>query len=165
MVPTRTSRSAVNIGATAKEHEDIPKDANFDDLEVKAISFIASCYGSKTTSSMSDVRFNIWQHKTARGKSESFKLASLPPTSAAFRLHVQRVHYEACLWISALNSDPPEMNLTDFGWKVGPANQILLPVPLPTGTLAAPQQVLNLLFLYRSMLHATVFLSKSRPGM
>lgn len=186
MVPTRTSRSAVNIGATAKEHEGIAKyllpmhtltrcetvstlygigkvkgvkalrqgnlppllgdrDANLDDLEAKAISLIASCYGSKTTSSMSDVRFNIWQHKTARGKSESFKLASLPQTSAAFRLHVQRAHYQALLWTSALNSDQPEMNPTDFGWEAGPANQILLPVPLPTGTLAAPQQVLNLL--------------------
>ena len=89
--------------------------------------------------------FSVWQHKTARGKSQSFKFASLPPSSAEFRLHVRRAHYQACLWTAALNSDPPDMNPTDFGWKVDPSNQILLPVTLPTGTLAAPQQVLNLL--------------------
>ena len=121
------------------------RDANLDDLEAKAISFIASCYGSKTTSSMSDVRFNIWQHKRARGKSQSFKLASLPPTSAAFRLHVHWAHYQACLWTSALNSDPPRINPADFGWKASTDNHILLPVPLPAGTMAAPRQVLHLL--------------------
>lgn len=186
MVPTRSARSVVNIGATAKENEPIAKHllsvhaltgcdttstlygigklkalkslrnkhvpphlgdktATIDDLERKAVSFIATCYGSEKTSSMSEVRYNIWQHKTARGKSQKFKLASLPPSSAAFRLHVQRAQYQACLWTAALDSEPPEMNAADYGWKADPSNRNLLPVTLPSGTMVAPKQVLNLL--------------------
>ena len=119
--------------------------ANFEDLEARAVSFIASCYGIYGAKSMSDVRYRVWQHKTARGKSRSCKLASLPPSSAAFRLHVQRAQYQACLWTAALGSDPPAMNPTDYGWKADPTNHVLLPITLPTGSLAAPKEVLNLL--------------------
>ena len=83
------------------------KDVKIDNLIDKAVPFVASCYGSKVTSSMSDIRFNVWQRKTACGRSNSFKLASLPQTSAAFYLHVQRAQYQACLLVS--------LNPTDFG--------------------------------------------------
>lgn len=185
-VPTRTSRSSVDIGATAKKHHDIARyilplhaltgcdtvstlygigkikawkvlkqghlppllgdsDTSMEALEATAVRFIARCYGSKSQGTMSEVRFCVWQHKTSRGKSHRFKLASLPPTSSAFQLHVRRAHYQACLWKASLQSSPPNVDSTDFGWMADHANQILLPVTLPTGTLAAPEKVLNLL--------------------
>ena len=186
MVPTNTTRSAVDIGATARQHHDIVQyllplhaltgcdtvstiygigkkkalnvlkqgiyppllgdfEANFDELEATAVKFIARCYGSRNVGSMSEVRLCVWQHKTSKGKSQKFRLPVLPPTSSAFQLHIKRAHFQACLWMSALQADPPTWDSTDYGWMDDRANEILLPVSLPTGTLAAPEQVLNLL--------------------
>ena len=186
MIPTQTSRSVVNISATAEKHSDLAKytlplhtltrydtvsmlygkdkvkalktlkqrsfpspmgatDVSVDVLETKAVPFIAKCYGSKITGTMDDVRFNVWQHKTARGKSKNFKLASLPPSSKAFQLHIRRAHYQACLWKASLESKLHDMNATEFGWKADHTTQTLVPITLPPGTLAAPKKVLNLL--------------------
>ena len=115
------------------------------DLEDQAVAFIAKCYGSKDTGTMSEVRYSMWRHRTARGKSRRFKLATLPPSSKAFSLHVKRAHYQACLWKAALQPDPPALAYSDFGWRPDHDSQILLPVPLPPDTMAAPERVLNLL--------------------
>lgn len=186
LVPTRPSRNAIDIGATANQHAEIAKyllplhaltgcdtvstlygigkvkalkvlkhghhppllgDSETDekDLEKQAVAFIAKCYGSKATGSMSEVRYSMWQHKTAKSKSRKFKLATLPPSSRAFALHIKRAQYQASLWKAALQSDPPALAASDFGWKPDHDSQTLLPIPLPPDTMAAPDRVLNLL--------------------
>ena len=121
-------------------------EVSVDVLETEGVSFIAICCGSKITGTMDDVRFNVWQHKTDRRKSKNFSLASLPPSSKAFRLHVRRAHYQACLWKAPVESKPPDLSATEFGWKADHTTQTtLVPITLPPGTLTTPKKVLNLL--------------------
>ena len=40
------------------------------------------------------------------------------PTNANLALHVQRAHLQMLLWKAADKSDPPDAQLTDYGWEV-----------------------------------------------
>ena len=42
----------------------------------------------------------------------------VPPTDAKLALHVQRAHLQMLSWKVADNSDPPDVQLTDYGWEV-----------------------------------------------
>ncbi len=110
-----------------------------------ATHFIANCYGSKVHGSMSKVRFQMWKMKTGNSKAKSFRLASLPPTTEAFALHVQRAQFQACIWKAALNRDPPHLDPVEYGWKPHQPTQSLHPVLLPANTMPAPAQVMTLL--------------------
>jgi len=131
-----------------KGHVPPPLGSDEFDIETmirQATEFITACYGSKCNGTMSHVRFNMWQYKTGHSQSKTFKLPSLPPTSEAFALHVRRAHYQACTWRAALESDPPKINPTDYGWKADHSTKTLLPVALPAQVLPAPAAVLSLL--------------------
>ena len=98
----------------------VPPPLGNDQIDIETIvsgatEFIAACYGSKCSGTMSQIRFNIWQSKTGRSKATSFKLPSLPSTSEAFGLHVRRAHHQACIWRAALDSDPPVLDAADNG--------------------------------------------------
>ena len=41
-----------------------------------------------------------------------------PPTDANVALHVQRAHLQMLSWKVADKSDPPDVQLTDFGWEL-----------------------------------------------
>ena len=40
------------------------------------------------------------------------KLESLPPTDPAVELNIQRAHYQAIIWKSSLQNDPPSLDPT-----------------------------------------------------
>jgi len=51
----------------------------------EAMEFIATCYGCKEKSHMSDVRYQVWLRKTAcKNASSGPKLKALPTTTEAF---------------------------------------------------------------------------------
>jgi len=94
---------------------------------------------------MSDVRFAVWMYKTGHSQSKSFKLPSLPPMSEAFELHVKRAHHQVCIWINALESEPPALAAAEYEWKVNNSNKSLLPIAMPADAMPAPAPVLSLL--------------------
>ena len=112
---------------------------------IGATEFITACYVSKFNGTMAHVRFNVQQYKTGHSQSKSFKLASLQPTSEAFALHVKRAHHQACIWRAALESDPPAINPTDYGWKADKSTKTLLPIALPAQTMPAPAPTMSLI--------------------
>ena len=114
-------------------------------LDSRATTFITACYGSKCNGTMPDIRFGMWKHNTGQSKSKSFKLASLPPTSESFELHVRHAHYQSCIWRNAMEADPPGILATDFGWKVDHSTKSLLPVAMPDNTLPAPASLMSIL--------------------
>ena len=114
-------------------------------LQSSSLPVMAACYGSKCSGTMSDVRFAVWQYKTGHSQSKSFKLPSLPPTSESFELHVKRAHHQACIWMDALESEPPALAAAEYGWKVHNSNKSLLPIAMPADAMPAPAPVLSLL--------------------
>ena len=86
----------------------------------------------------------LWAHKIGAQGAYSTKVESLPPTKAAFRQNVLRAHMQVCIWKSALMPNPPDLNPTDYGWVKDKENKSIVPVTLPTGISAAPENALKL---------------------
>ena len=115
------------------------------DVIAEATSFTASCYGSKETD-MSEVRYDIWSSKMANAKlSSAPDLKCLPPTIDAYEVHVRRAHFQAAVWRNALQSDPPDLDPTQYGWYRDTTTKMLLPVMLPEDVSPAPISVLKLI--------------------
>ena len=100
-----------------------------------ATEFIAACYGSKCSGTLSQIRFKVWQSKTGRTKATSFKLPSRPPTSEAFGLHVRRAHHQPRLWRAAIHSDQPALTAAGYGWLADHATKTLLLIVLSPETM------------------------------
>ena len=74
--------------------------SHIDDVVKEATSFMADCYGSTKRDNMSDIRVDVWSAKMARRKvTAAPELKTLPPTSEAFELNVQRAHIQTAIWI------------------------------------------------------------------
>lgn len=68
------------------------------DIIDESTTFIASCYGSSITGSMSDIRYRMWLKNMGTGKkNKTMKLCALPPTTEAFAEHVKRAHFQVCI--------------------------------------------------------------------
>ena len=64
---------------------------------------------------MSNVRFDVWLTKMAKTNiRQTPKLLSLPPASESFSENVKRAHLQTCIWKSAMDSDPPDLDPTNF---------------------------------------------------
>lgn len=50
---------------------------------------------------------------------------ALPPTSANLFLHILRAHHAVILGKAADQKDPPQLDLTEFGWEINDG----VPVP------------------------------------
>ena len=85
--------------------------ANIPDTIKEATTFMAACYGHPDVDNLASLRFKVWKGKTRRASLVSSpKLMSLPPTSEAFELNVQRAHFKACIWLNCQDPDPPKMD-------------------------------------------------------
>ena len=116
-----------------------------DDLVKKGTSFIGVCYGNPSSlTSMSDHRFRKWKSMT-KGNCKSFKLETLPPTTAAFMLHIRRAHYQAAVWRCAAYPDPPGIDPSQYGWEKDIISRTLVPIQLPPNTPVAPDCLLKIL--------------------
>jgi hypothetical protein len=111
------------------------------DIVLEASRFISACYGTKVSDDMSMVRFEFWNSKLSKKILTSApELKTLPPTTAAFELHVQRAHYQVMIWKAAEAVGPPtEFDPTQFGWECEDATNSLLPIPLPANVLPVPE--------------------------
>ena len=90
--------------------------ATLDDITAECTQFIAACYGCKNCVNMSLVHADVWSKEMAKPKlTKAPKLKSLPPTKAAFELHVLRAHVQTVIWKSANDSRPPELEPTKYG--------------------------------------------------
>ena len=77
---------------------------------------------------MSNVRFDVGLTKMAKKNiRQTPKLQSLPPTSESFSDNVKKAHLQTCIWKNAKDSDPPDLDPTNFGWTI-PTDK--LPTPL-----------------------------------
>ena len=94
------------------------EDSSLKDIVVECTEFIAACYGSKKGDSMSQVRIDVWSRKMAKPKlTKAPELKSLPPTTEAFEQNVRRTHIQTAIWKSASESNPPQLDPTEYGWK------------------------------------------------
>ena len=121
-------------------------DASIDDVLAEATAFISACYVSKTKGDLSEVRVEVWSKKMGRKKITSApELKSIPPTKEAFRENVLRAHIQVAIWKSTLESAPPSLDATKYGWTRDEANKTLTPTTLPSDVPLAPPAVLQLI--------------------
>ena len=101
------------------------------------------CYGNCSNEPMSEISFQVWATKLGRGASS--KLCCLPPTSEAFAENVKRAHYQAIVWRSLEEGNPPDLDPVEFGWKKEERSNSLQPVALPENVALAPEFILKLI--------------------
>ena len=103
---------------------------------------MATLYVRKQRTSLNSVRADIFKKKIAGKHHIPPKLSSLPPTMAAFKLNCQCAPFQTALWKAAGMSSPPHLDPLQYGWEMNGSE--LRPVYTPSGQLAAPDEVLNL---------------------
>lgn len=94
-------------------------------------------YGIDAPITMNELRYTIFT--TKREKCSNLRL--LPPTDEALSHHMQRAHLQAMLWKAADQSQPPQVNVEDFGWKINDG----LPHPVTMRWPAAPPGLLKVI--------------------
>ena len=114
------------------------------DVIEQATAFMLACYGQSQCSSMTEARLKVWTSKVGRSIAGAPKLATLPPTNGAFGENVARAHLQVAIWRHALDSDPPSLQPTSYGWEQEHSNS-LMPTTVPEGALLAPVQLLKLI--------------------
>ena len=121
-------------------------EAHIDDIVNECTAFMARCYGSYRTDSMSDVRVEVWAVKAARRKATAApELKMLPPTTAAFQLNARRAHIQTAIWMSCLEADPAPLDPVLHGWRADNLAKSLVPLMLPPTTPLAPMELLELI--------------------
>ena len=121
--------------------------ANMNDIQTEATYFIAACYGKPSGSSnMSDVRYQVWLSKMGNKNVRKMpKLQSLPPTTESFKENLKRAHIQACVWKSALEPEPPSLDVTQYGWIKDSRSKTLAPVTVADDKPPTPACVLKLI--------------------
>ncbi len=110
-------------------------DATKDSIKAAGEKFILKLYGSNSKS-LDELRYFMYNRTVAKKTlSTSFKLASLPPTSAAGEQHSYRVYLQVQEWLGN------RLNLTEWGWSMTRGSLR----PVPTTKEAAPSELLNLI--------------------
>ena len=108
-------------------------------------TIIAACYGSKVEGDMTTHRYQLWKSKMGNTKTTSApKLKSLPPSHNAFVQHVHRAQYQAIIWESATQSDPPDLDPNQYGWHKDEDGTTLSPTTLPPGVSVVPINILQM---------------------
>ena len=119
--------------------------AEIKSVEAHATKFMCTAYGkvAESCNSMTECRVKMWRSKT--GKSgETVKLCSIPPTTEASTENVHRCHLQVAIWKAALLESPLEMDSTKYGWELDHLG-ILVSRTVPSGTLSAPLDILQLI--------------------
>ena len=95
---------------------------------------------------MSALRHQVWVSKMGNNKLNAApELKVLPPTSAAFLELTKRAHLQVAIWKASLCKDPLKLNPTEYGWTFDKSRSLLLPTPVPVGTVAAPDDILKII--------------------
>ena len=107
------------------------------DMQKAGTSFFLSLYCQKESTSLNAARHDIY-----RKRKNPPPLKSLPPTDANLALHVQRAHLQMLLWKAADKSDPPDIQLTDYGWEVKEHEHVM---PAVSREPAAPTKLMDVI--------------------
>jgi hypothetical protein len=86
---------------------------------------------------MTEFRVKIWRSKAGKSGTPLVKLCSLPPPNNI-------CHLQVAIWRAALLKSPLTMDPTNQGWELDHQG-IRLPRTVPTGTLSASADILNLI--------------------
>jgi len=92
--------------------------ASLDEVTDSCLRFVPSVYGKDQETSLNKMRANIFKKKIAGQRHIPPKLSSLPPTTAAFKLHCQRAYFQTALWKAADMSSPPDFSPLQYGWEM-----------------------------------------------
>ena len=84
----------------------------------------------------------MWAKKVSRSVASAPKLSSLPTTTESFAQNAARVHLQVAVWKNALEPNPPQMELRDFGWTQV-AFKEMYPTPISDGVAHAPEALLK----------------------
>ena len=114
-------------------------------VEAQATKFRCAVYGkvAESGNSMTECRVKMWRSKTGKSGASSVKLCSIPPTTETLTENVHRCHLQVAIWKAAL-LDSPELDSTKNGWELDHIG-ILVPRTVPSGTLSAPPDILQLI--------------------
>ena len=108
-----------------------------------ATQFMSACYGYSKCGSMSEARQKSWAKKTGKGSTSIPKLCRLPPTTEAFMENVKRAHLQVCIWKAALDSDPPPLDPSQYGFTRDERSKSMVPTTVPDSVELAPTDVLK----------------------
>jgi hypothetical protein len=93
---------------------------------------------------MTEFRVKIWRSKAGNSDTPLVKLCSLPQTNDAFVENINICHLQVAIWRAALLKSPLTMDPTNQSWELDHQG-IRLPRTVPTGTLSASADILNLI--------------------
>ena len=133
--------SALKLIATSEEwHQafaDLGKQWEVpEELYQKLEAFTCIWYGAKATTSINDLRYNIFCAK--KGEIESHQL---PPCKDTLYKHIKRANYQAAIWKRSLERAPAVPSPVGRGWLL--SNEDLMPHWMDG--FPAPEAVLDLL--------------------
>lgn len=97
--------------------------------------FVSLLYKENHTHvSMNQLRYIIFVSKR-----DTPKIKSLPPTDLALDEHIKRAHLQTMIWKAADQVEPPEVNISEFGWEVNNG----APQPRTGVSEVAPSEILK----------------------
>lgn len=111
------------------------EDANLHDVLRAGHKFVSLLYKDKqVNSSMNQLRHTIFTTKK-----DTPKIKSLPPTDLALNEHIKRAHLQTMLWKAADQKNPPEVDISDFGWNITAG----VPIPHTGVSVVAPVELMK----------------------
>ena len=116
------------------------------ELIAEATEFVATSYGCKEKSHMSNVRYQVWLRNTVcKNAFLGLKLKSLPPTTEAFEQQIKHAHFQPAIWKGVLDKDLTALDPTLYGWCKHDIPKALEPSTVSDGTEPAPQEILQMI--------------------
>ena len=99
----------------------------FSDCVREGTEFLLYCYGQTKDETLTDARKRIWKNRIANSNNTAPKLESLPPTDPAFKENLKCAYLQVAIWRHALNVNPPDVVIEEYGWFKDPSSSCLLP--------------------------------------
>ena len=106
--------------------------SSFEAVNKEGTELFLQCYGYPKLHTMTEARVRSWKKRVA-AKNTAPLLESLPPTDAALRENFKRGHLQAAIWLSSLLADPPEVDISLYGWDFDQNSSCLQPAFGPPG--------------------------------
>ncbi|KAJ8332143.1 hypothetical protein SKAU_G00428710 [Synaphobranchus kaupii] len=104
--------------------------------------FFLALYNQRESASLNVARYDIYQKRKT-----SPALKTLPPTEHNVHLHGRRAHLQVLLWKAADHPDPPDVDITKFGWdkKEGEKEGEEVIMPVLDASPVAPPALLDII--------------------
>lgn len=90
-------------------------EAPWPEVVKQATQFAVASYGQKNCNTLYEGRIKICKIRIGKGSYTMPKLCSLPPTDAAFQKDLKRAHPQTFIWKNVLKSEPPKIDLLQYG--------------------------------------------------